>query len=125
VLRGGEGKPGAGEDDDDGLVGITEVRSKAEALSQCSKWLDEHLPHAVRVPCESSAQAARDAAGAVDGHVAALASDVAGAMYGARVVRRGVQDDQDNTTRFVILSATPPPSSLASVTDGACCTFLC
>ena len=48
-----------------------------------------------------------DVADAGDKHVAALASELAGEIYGLDVLARHVEDNGDNTTRFLIMSPEP------------------
>jgi len=80
---------------------IVRVYSHPQALAQCRGWLDENLPNAARVQAPSTAEAARSAA--ADGEGAAIAAELAGRLYGLVVLREKVQDNRDNSTRFLVV----------------------
>ncbi len=86
------------------LEAIREVHSKDQALGQCRVWLRRHLPEAELVDVPSTAAAVRTA-GEREG-VAAVASALAGQLYGLDIVKRGIQDRSDNVTRFLIVGQT-------------------
>jgi len=52
-----------------------------------------------------------------DETIGAVASPVAAELYGLRVVRSGVEDNKDNTTRFLVIGRTPPKRSLGDITS--------
>ncbi|WP_333766769.1 prephenate dehydratase [Streptomyces sp. IBSBF 2435] len=81
------------------------VRSHVHALSQCRKILREGGWRTL--VSQDTAGAAREVAELGDPRHAALAPPAAAREYGLRVVRAGVEDDPDNTTRFVVLSREP------------------
>jgi hypothetical protein len=56
---------------------------------------------------------------ASDAPWAAIGTRLAASLYGARVLRDGIEDDPDNATRFVWLAhaGAPPPASTASARD--------
>ncbi|WUH89274.1 prephenate dehydratase [Streptomyces sp. NBC_00433] len=78
------------------------VRSHVHALGQCRKVLREGGWRTLVT--QDTAGAAREVAELGDPRHAALAPPAAGRLYGLKVVRAGVEDDPDNTTRFVVLS---------------------
>ncbi|OON82767.1 prephenate dehydratase [Streptomyces tsukubensis] len=78
------------------------VRSHVHALGQCRKVLREG-GWRTRVS-DDTAGAAREVAELGDPHHAALAPPAAASHYGLDVLLAGVEDDPDNTTRFVVLS---------------------
>lgn len=84
------------------LTDIRRVRSKAEALGQCRRFLSEHLPGASLDPYDSTAGAVASLAGE-DGSVAALGPKRAAELSGMRVLQSGVEDRKNNVTRFVVL----------------------
>ncbi|QDV26596.1 prephenate dehydratase [Aureliella helgolandensis] len=86
---------------------IHEVHSKPQALSQCRRWLAEHLPEARLVEVSSTATAAATAA--TEPGVAAIASREAGVHHGLRVIEANVEDQKDNVTRFAIIGNRPSP----------------
>eukprot|EP00041_Stephanoeca_diplocostata_P037357 m.1409480 g.1409480 ORF g.1409480 m.1409480 type:complete len:959 (+) comp25022_c1_seq68:236-3112(+) len=83
---------------------ISEVHSKAQALAQCQQWLMSNVPTAKVVPSESTAAAVQHALAAKHG-VAAIASHLACESQALPVLRAGVQDSPDNTTRFLVLAS--------------------
>ncbi|SHM08132.1 prephenate dehydratase [Actinacidiphila paucisporea] len=78
------------------------VRSHVHALGQCRKILREGGWRTLVT--QDTAGAAREIAELGDPRHAALAPPAAGRLYGLKAVRAGVEDDPDNTTRFVVLS---------------------
>ncbi|MER5949482.1 prephenate dehydratase [Streptomyces sp. NPDC001904] len=86
------------------------VRSHVHALGQCRKLLREGGWRTL--VCDDTAGAAREVAELGDPRHAALAPPAAAALHGLEVLRAGVEDDPDNTTRFVVLSreAAPAPA---------------
>lgn len=83
---------------------IREVRSKDQALGQCREWLRAKLPEAELVDVVSTAEAVRTAMERPG--VAAVASDLAAQYYGVPVQARGIQDRDDNVTRFLVIGKT-------------------
>ncbi len=88
---------------------VSRVCAHQQALAQCREWLDVNLPAAERVAVSSNAEAARMAA--ADEMLAAIASDAAAEMYGLTVVARNVEDDPNNTTRFLVIGKQTVPAS--------------
>jgi prephenate dehydratase len=90
------------------LSEIDTVISHPQVPGQCTHLLRGELAHARVLPASSTAEAVRTvAAGAVRGQ-AALGTRLAADIYGATVVREGVQDHDDNVTRFVWLARRGP-----------------
>jgi chorismate mutase / prephenate dehydratase len=86
---------------DESLANITKVYSHQQALAQCRAWLDTHLIKAERFSVSSNAEAAR-LAGKED-HVAAIASEAAGELYDLNNLANNIEDEPDNTTRFLVI----------------------
>lgn len=78
------------------------VRSHVHALGQCRKVLREGDWRTL--VSDDTAGAAREVAELGDPRQAALAPPAAAQLYGLDVLRSEVEDDPDNTTRFVVLS---------------------
>ena len=89
-------------------LGETHVRavvSHPQALAQCARFLRRELPDARVVAATSTAEAVRDVAGSDrDEGRAAIGTLRAAELYGAMVLREGVEDSDDNATRFVWLA---------------------
>ena len=83
------------------LEQISSVRAHQQALAQCREWLDANLPGVERVAVSSNAEAARLAYG--DSSLAAIASDAAAEMYELNIVANNIEDDPNNTTRFLVV----------------------
>lgn len=83
------------------LSDIDEVFSHQQSLAQCRQWLDLHLPHAQRTAVSSNGEAARLVAGSKS--KAAIAGKFAAEMYGLSVIERNIEDESNNTTRFIII----------------------
>ena len=80
---------------------ITKVYSHAQSLAQCHEWLNRVLPNAQRIPMGSNAQAAQAAAG--EPGAAAIAGEAAAERYQLPVLAANIEDEPNNTTRFVVL----------------------
>jgi chorismate mutase/prephenate dehydratase len=83
------------------MRGIRKVYSHAQSLAQCNGWLGKHLPKAERIPVGSNAEAARRAA--KEKGAAAIAGEAAATLYKLNVLGAGIEDDPNNTTRFLVL----------------------
>jgi chorismate mutase / prephenate dehydratase len=84
---------------------VKRVLSHPQGLAQCRRWLAEHLPDVPTEETTSTAAAAEIAAG--DARVAAIASDLAGRMYGVPVLRARIEDNRANATRFLVIGRRP------------------
>ncbi len=86
-------------------AGIRRVFSHQQSLAQCRQWLNRSLPNAERISVSSNAEAARLAAADPDG--AAIAGEMAAELYGLNILARNIEDEPDNTTRFVVVGRHP------------------
>ncbi len=79
---------------------IHKVYSHQQSLAQCRQWLNTSLPNAKRISVSSNAEAARlaDSQGC-----AAIAGDMAAELYGLNILERNIEDEPDNTTRFLVI----------------------
>jgi chorismate mutase/prephenate dehydratase len=91
------------------LSAVRRVYSHQQSLAQCRGWLDEHLAGVERVAVSSNAEAARLAA--QDKEAAAIASRAAADIYGLRVLVANIEDEPDNTTRFIVIGREQVPPS--------------
>jgi len=93
---------------------ITRIYSHEQSLAQCRQWLNANLPQAERVSVSSNAEAARmvaEGVGAEDGVVAAIAGDMAAELYQLIRLTEKLEDQPDNTTRFLIIGNQTVPAS--------------
>ena len=86
---------------------LTHVHSHVHALNQCRNLIRElGVTPVVHV---DTAGAAKDIAAQGDRSQAAIASSLAGEIYGLCSLKQNIEDAEHNTTRFVILSLTAEP----------------
>lgn len=97
------------------LKQVRAVYSHPQPLAQCRQWLEMNLAgvpqHSTHSTAEAAEMAARDAS------LGAVCSPVAAELYGLRVVRSGIEDNKDNTTRFLVIGRTPPRRSARDITS--------
>ncbi|MGA8219960.1 MAG: prephenate dehydratase [Solirubrobacterales bacterium] len=79
---------------------IEVVVSHPQPSAQCARFIRENLPQAEVRAAPSTAEAVRTVAES-DQPWAALGAESAAVVYGAAVLRQGVEDEADNITRFV------------------------
>jgi chorismate mutase/prephenate dehydratase len=91
------------------LRSVKKVYSHSQSLAQCNGWLATNLPSAERVPVTSNAEAAQRAA--AEAGAAAIAGEAAGERYGLTALARSIEDDPNNTTRFLVLGNLEPAPS--------------
>ncbi len=95
------------------LSEIDTVLSHPQVPGQCERFLRGALAHARILPAASTAEAVRTVTSQTRRGHAALGTLLAAQIYGGTVIREGVQDSEDNETRFVWLAPAhhdaPPP----------------
>ncbi len=93
----------------DSLDKIDRVYAHQQSLSQCNQWLDKHLPNAERIAMSSNAQAVLHA---IDNNGAAsIGGSMAAELYDVPVLAADIEDEPDNTTRFVVIGQHRSPPS--------------
>ncbi|MBI6630332.1 prephenate dehydratase [Pontibaca salina] len=90
------GVPGAA------LSGITHAMSHTVLLGQCKDFLARHSIH--RIIGADTAGSAQHVSQKRDANLAALASPLAGDIYGLDVLAEHIEDNSNNTTRFLVMS---------------------
>jgi chorismate mutase/prephenate dehydratase len=81
---------------------VKRVVAHAQALAQCHEWLNKNLPQDVeRVSVASNAEAARLAS--IEPGVAAIAGQAAAERYQLSKIAENIEDEPNNTTRFLVL----------------------
>ena len=83
------------------LGAISRVYSHAQSLAQCHEWLNRMLPQAQRISVGSNAQAAQKAA--EEAGSAAIAGEAAATRYALAKLAENIEDEPNNTTRFLVL----------------------
>ncbi len=90
------GVPGSREED------IKTVYSHPQSLMQSAKYLQNHDWN--QISMKNNAFAARKVAEEGDKTQAAIASELAGQIYGLEVLKKGVNQEENNSTRFIIVT---------------------
>ncbi len=83
------------------LSAIKKVYSHQQSLAQCRLWLDRNLHHAELMPVGSNAEAARLAS--IESNSAAIAGEMAAEIYKLGYLAENIEDEPDNTTRFLVI----------------------
>jgi prephenate dehydratase len=86
------------------VAGIKAVYSHVHALPQCRKIIAEHGWK--QVVFEDTAGSALKVAEMKDVTAAAIASELAAELYGLKILKKNIEDEAGNTTRFLALAKT-------------------
>ena len=84
------------------IEGLRQIYSHPQALGQCSAFLEAH-PEITPVPVLNTAVAAEYVRDHQDSSIAALASELSAELYDLEILKRGVNQEKTNTTRFIVL----------------------
>jgi len=87
---------------------VQRIHSKPEVFTQCRRWLATQYPRAELVPAASTSRAVMTACeeqGADEATgSAAIASSLAGSLYGVRTLFEDIEDNPNNITRFFVIA---------------------
>jgi prephenate dehydratase len=83
---------------------IETVQSHPTALAQCRRFFETH-PHLNSLVADDTAGSVAEVMRRRDPKRAAIAGQRAAELYGATIIRKSIQDQSENYTRFVLLSA--------------------
>src|SRR5699024_3448973 len=84
------------------LEDIKTASSHPQALAQCSEFLKQHfIAPVTRIDTAKSCQ---DVVDYQDKSKAAIASKLAGEIYGLKVLAANIENTANNTTRFLVMS---------------------
>lgn len=97
------------------LAAVRRVYAHAQSLAQCRKWLDGKLANVERVAVASNAEGARLAKSERD--AAAIAGKAAAELYGLGTLATNIEDEPDNTTRFLVIGRQNVPRSGQDMTS--------
>jgi len=86
------------------LAALTSVESHPVALAQCEQFFIAH-PNLQRIATQDTAGSVREIMQPGDPRRAALASERAAKLYGAKILQTHLEDDRENYTRFFLLSS--------------------
>ena len=86
---------------DSNIEDIKYVRSHAQAISQCQNIISKRkFKPIISV---DTAGSAKDLAEGKDKHIAAIASDLSAKMYNLKILKKNIEDEKGNVTRFLIM----------------------
>lgn len=85
------------------MAQIKQVYSHPQSLMQSAHFLNQH-PGWQQISMQNNAFAAQKVAKEQDATKAAIASEYAAKYYGLQVLQKGVNDQKNNVTRFIIVS---------------------
>lgn len=85
------------------LKHIKRLYSHPQAFGQCEIFLQAYLKGVERIDVSSTSRAAEIAKADTTGESAAIASILAAEIHDVDVLAKGIEDREDNTTRFFIL----------------------
>ena len=94
------------------LAQIQKIYSHPQSFGQCVGWLNHQsalLKSVAQINVASNADAARLAA--EDPNVAAIASSKAAEIFGLAICAQNIEDDPNNTTRFLVMGSQRVPAS--------------
>jgi prephenate dehydratase len=106
-------RPGVSRDD------IREIVSHPQATAQCRGFLSRWFPQAPIIAANSTAEAAIVVSQSAEPR-AAIATELAAAIYGLEVLDRDIEDYATNVTRFVVVGKQKAPRSGADKTSIVC-----
>jgi prephenate dehydratase len=96
------GPPGAS------VATVKQIRSHPVALDQVRRYADAH--GWTRATTTDTAGAVKEAVALGDPSIAAVGPARAGELYGGAILARGVQDEQENYTRFFLVARGDAPA---------------
>jgi chorismate mutase/prephenate dehydratase len=88
------------------LEHVRKVYSHPHAIAQCRGWLERNLRSVPVFDVESTGRAAELAVD--DPSAAAIAGEAAAKIYGLKSIRKRIQDNTNNVTRFIIIGKIAP-----------------
>ncbi len=94
---------------------IRKVYAHAQSFAQCRQWLDSKLPKAERIAVASNGLAAQMVRKLKKG--AAIAGQAAAELYQLGTLASNIEDDPNNTTRFLVIGRQNPETTGADMTS--------
>lgn len=85
------------------LVHVKRIYTHPQAFGQCEIFLGAYLKGIERIEVSSTSRAAEMAKDDSTGTSVAIASSLAAEIHGLDVLAAGIEDKEDNTTRFIVL----------------------
>jgi len=85
------------------LSDINTIYAHPQALAQCKNWLSEHMPKCELLSVSSNSEAAKKVSS--EPTAAAIAGNRAAEIYDLSILASNIEDEADNTTRFLVIGA--------------------
>ena len=85
---------------------IKRIYSHPQPIAQSRSWLKENLPDVSIVELSSTSLAAKMAS--KESNTAAIGSSFAASTYGLNILKKNIEDDQENSTRFFVIGDHKP-----------------
>ena len=83
------------------LKDIKSVRSHAQAIGQCQEIIKKY--NFKSIISADTAGSARDLAESNENSIAAIASELAAKTYGLKILKKNIEDEVGNVTRFLVM----------------------
>ena len=90
---------------------IRKVYSHKQGIAQSKEWLEKNLPDAEVIEVSSTAEGAKIVSQSNETGIAAIASKGAAEVYGLEILAAAIQNNDNNQTRFYILSEQEPATA--------------
>ncbi len=87
------------------LAAVQRIYSHRQSLAQCREWLDANLPRVEQIEVGSNGEAALRVRDEPD--AAAIAGQCAADIYQLPTLVRNIEDEPNNTTRFLMIGSQP------------------
>jgi len=84
-----------------GLDAVERICAHEQSLAQCRGWLREYLPQVELIGVSSNAAGARRARD--EKGTAAIGGDAAAEVYDLKILVNNIEDQSDNSTRFLVI----------------------
>ena len=80
---------------------VETIYAHQQSLAQCRAWLDTNVPNAERIAVSSNSEGARKVQ--TEPKAAAIAGQVAAELYKLHTLQENIEDNLNNTTRFLVI----------------------
>ena len=87
---------------------IKKVIAHTQALSQCQAFLKRFMPEAELEPVTSNSTGVKIVSESQNGNIAAIGPEMAADIYKVPIFEKGINDEKENFTRFVLIGTETP-----------------
>ncbi len=96
-----------GESAEERISHLKKVYSHPKALEQCSIFFEKN-PHIEQIAYSDTAAAAKHIAELGDTSIGAIANDISSRLYKLQPIKKNIEDDKQNFTRFLVITRDTP-----------------